>query len=35
MRRVINIYDRLDVGGSDSWTHIWECICMELGIEVD
>lgn len=21
------------VGGSNSWQHIWDCICLELGIE--
>jgi hypothetical protein len=31
--RTVNVYDRIDVGGCDSWTHIWACICAELGIE--
>ncbi len=33
MRRTIGIWDKVDVGGSDSWQHVWDCICFELGIE--
>jgi hypothetical protein len=33
MRRVLNVYERIEVERSNSWAHIWECICMELGIE--
>jgi hypothetical protein len=34
MRKRMSVYDKVVVGGSDSWEHIWECICMELGIEI-
>lgn len=31
--RVLNINERIAVGGMDAWDHIWDCICIELGIE--
>jgi hypothetical protein len=35
MKRTLNVYERIEVEGSNSWWHIWRCICAELGIEED